>query len=132
MHNVENNIVFYDGSCLLCSRTVRLLIRLDRKKQLRFSLVHGEYIKKLAQQIPTEAGDSILFWDGKTMHHSSDAVIAILETIHIPKLYIWLIRIFPRSFRNGMYRFIAYNRYIWFGKNAACFIPGVESKRFLD
>jgi predicted DCC family thiol-disulfide oxidoreductase YuxK len=39
----------------------------------------------------------------------------------------------PRFIRDGLYRFIANNRYRWFGKQSQCRVPSPELKdRFLE
>lgn len=132
MHNVDKNIVFYDGDCLLCSKLVKILLRIDKKRALRFSLVQGDFIKKVASQDYIKNVDSILFWDGNNLTHSSTAIIRIMLAINMPKPLIWFIKIFPPSFRDYIYKLIANNRYKWFGKNKECFIlQGEEAKRFL-
>jgi len=41
--------------------------------------------------------------------------------------------IVPKFIRDGVYNFIAKNRYKWFGKKDACWIPTPELKgKFLD
>ena len=41
--------------------------------------------------------------------------------------------IIPRFIRDGVYDFIAKNRYKWFGKKDQCMIPSPELKsRFID
>ena len=41
------HVVFYDGVCGLCDRTVRFLLRRDRRDRLRFAPLQGEVARKL-------------------------------------------------------------------------------------
>ncbi len=133
MHNVEKNIVFYDGNCLLCSRAIRVLLKLDKKKVLFFSPLQGKCIKSIENKHFIKNTDSILFWDGIELLHSSNALIAIIKAINFPKLMIGFIHLFPTRLLDSIYNFISRNRIRFFGKNKECFmIQGDEKKRFLE
>jgi predicted DCC family thiol-disulfide oxidoreductase YuxK len=44
-----------------------------------------------------------------------------------------VLRVLPRGLRDALYRFVARNRYRWFGRAEACMVPRVElQERFLD
>ncbi|MGL6267168.1 MAG: thiol-disulfide oxidoreductase DCC family protein [Chitinophagaceae bacterium] len=46
-------------------------------------------------------------------------------------LYVFII--VPRFIRDGVYNFIARNRYKWFGKKESCFLPTADLRnRFLS
>jgi predicted DCC family thiol-disulfide oxidoreductase YuxK len=67
------------------------------------------------------------------MLQRSDAALEIAKQLSglWPCLYIF--KILPRFFRDGVYNWIAQNRYRWFGKKDACWLPSPELKsRFID
>jgi predicted DCC family thiol-disulfide oxidoreductase YuxK len=43
-------VLFFDGGCGLCHRTVRLLLRLDRNRRLRFAPLGGEAFAALVPE----------------------------------------------------------------------------------
>ena len=39
---MKNNIIFYDGYCVVCSRFIRFLIKVDRKKIYSFANISSK------------------------------------------------------------------------------------------
>ena len=129
----EGPVVFYDGDCGLCDRSVKALIRLDKAHKLRYSTLQGETATKLMgePQGPSE-GWAIKLLDAQGLHDGSTA--ALRSAAHaggIGKLGAALL-IVPRFIRDGVYRWVAKNRYRWFGKVDACMLPSPALRqRFL-
>ena len=40
-------VVFFDGVCTLCQRSVRYLLKHDKNKRLKFTSLQGQYAKKI-------------------------------------------------------------------------------------
>jgi len=109
-----DNIVLYDGDCILCSRTVSLLLKYEKAPTLKFARLGSEVLGQL--EIPDDVGDSILLYsDGEVMHQST-AVFRIAEHLRSPWRWVRIFRILPTRFTDWVYRFVARNRYRWFGK----------------
>jgi predicted DCC family thiol-disulfide oxidoreductase YuxK len=122
-------IVFYDGVCGLCNRSVRWLIRHDHKRVLRYASLQSELAKGLpAKYLQDSVPGTIVFRDGETYYEKSDAVIRILLKLKGIYRLAGLLAVIPRPLRNAVYDWIARNRYKWFGKYDACPIPGPEEK----
>lgn len=76
--------------------------------------------------------DSIIFLDGEKAFTHSNAALRIAGNLRFPWNVLAVFRIVPRPIRDWFYRFIARNRYRWFGKSDTCRIPTPELKaRFL-
>jgi predicted DCC family thiol-disulfide oxidoreductase YuxK len=61
--------------------------------------------------------------DGQSLEKSR-AVIAVLQMVGGGwKAAALLLRLLPRPAADGLYGWIAANRYKWFGKRTACYIP---------
>jgi len=68
---------------------------------------------------------------GGALSTESQAIIMILKTLPAPYRYAGLmLQIFPIFFLNWIYRFIAKNRYQFFGQRQTCRIPSEEEKSF--
>ena len=127
--------VFFDGVCNLCNRSVNLLISKDKKKVLKFASLQSEYAQNLVPKEVLNCGNLdtiIVYMDGK-FYDRSHAVLKLCKILG--GLYsVFLIGyLIPRFIRDGLYRFVANNRYRWFGKKDHCMVPSQELKeRFLN
>ena len=127
-------IVLFDGVCNLCNGSVQFLLKRDREGRFRFAALQSDAGRRLLAELglPVDAlGSVVLIEDGKVWRESS-AALRIAR--HLPGAWK-LLRVFaavPRPLRDAVYRWIARNRYRWFGKTATCWLPTPELKaRFL-
>ncbi|NJC25966.1 putative DCC family thiol-disulfide oxidoreductase YuxK [Lewinella antarctica] len=131
MNATSHPILFFDGVCNLCNGAVQWLLANDKKGELRFASLQSD----LAQELLPAAGidlatlDSlVLYRDGRAQIYS-DAALGTGQLIG--GVYGKLARLgflVPQFLRNGVYRFVARNRYRWFGKRAECMLPRPEWK----
>jgi predicted DCC family thiol-disulfide oxidoreductase YuxK len=127
--------VFFDGVCTLCNRSVNFLISKDKKEVLKFASLQSEYAQNTIPKelLNRENLDTIIVYSDGQFYDRSNAVLKLCKILG-GGFYVFLIGyLIPRFIRDGLYRFIANNRYRWFGKTAQCRIPTVDLKdRFLD
>ena len=127
--------VFFDGLCNLCNRGVNFLISKDKKGVLKFASLQSEYAQNVVPKalLNRENLDTIIVYTDGKFYDRSKAVLKLCKILG-GGFYVFLIGyLIPRFIRDGLYRFIANNRYHWFGKTAQCRIPTVDLKeRFLD
>lgn len=123
-------IIFFDGVCNLCNGAVQFVIARDLKDHFRYASLQSEFAKhKLSMfGIDPEKEDSILVLEHNKVYRQSAAVLRITRKLGglWPLLYAGII--FPPFVRNAIYRWIAKNRYRWFGKQESCWIPTPELK----
>jgi predicted DCC family thiol-disulfide oxidoreductase YuxK len=131
-------VILFDGHCNLCSGSVRFVIRRDPRAQFRFASLQGDAARRLCAEagIPAAAAaepDSIvLLVDGRALERS-DAALAIAARLGFPWRLLAALRVVPRPIRDAAYRFVARNRYRWFGRTDACMVPTPELRaRFID
>ena len=80
----------------------------------------------------TELPDSILLLDREGLHVKSSAALRIARRLGPPWSLLGVFLAVPRPLRDGVYDWVARNRYSWFGKRDACMIPDPELEdRFL-
>lgn len=126
-------IVFFDGVCNLCNRTVQFIIKRDKRGQIQFASLQSDYAQKLLPSKYSKELSSIIVYDNGALLKESDAILSIVK--QIGPLYSWMqmFRIFPKFIRDGVYKWISKNRYKWFGRQDSCMIPTPELKaRFID
>jgi predicted DCC family thiol-disulfide oxidoreductase YuxK len=121
-------IVFFDGVCVLCNRSVTFLVRRDRAARLRFAQLQGELASKLlppgAINLGPEGWIVLLEPDGRVSTRSR-AVLRILGYLPWPWRLAAALERIPgaTTLLDFLYRPIVRNRYRWFGRYRECAIP---------
>ena len=131
---VGDAIVVFDGVCALCSGWIGFLLRHDRARQFRFAAMQDDAGRQLLAGHGLDPDDpmSFLLLDASGARTDSDAIIAVLARLGGAWRAARLLRLVPRQLRDPLYRRLARNRYRWFGKKDACYLPpAAERNRFL-
>ncbi len=126
-------IILFDGECNFCDWNVQFIIRRDPKAHFLFAPLQSEQGQALLQKHAISINeDSIILVEEDHYFIQSTAVLKIARHLHRLYPLVYLFILIPRPLRDLFYRFIANNRYKWFGKKDECMIPTPEqSKRFL-
>jgi len=139
-------VVLFDGVCNLCNAAVQFMIDRDSKNVLRFAAIQSEVAAKLLDESmgPERAKlirdgatgdgdpDTIVLVDGGVAYTHSNAALRIARRLRFPWSWLVVGLVVPRPLRDVIYRWIARNRYRWFGKSDTCRIPTPELRaRFL-
>lgn len=134
MQNLSNlRIVFYDGECVLCNRTVSFLIKADRNQKLKFAPLEGVTAKKLNLNGSADGESSVVFYKNEKLYYRSTAILNIIQELPFPWNLLTIFWIVPAFIRDYCYRIIGKNRYRWFGKTTSCILYEPKYKeRFLD
>ena len=135
--NPVSHIIFFDGVCNLCNGFVNFIIDRDGKGLFKFaSLQSDEAIRLLApfpEIVTGEEPESVVLLtkDGRVLSES-DAVLEIAGLLGSGWGLLKVFKVFPRGFRDSVYRWVARNRYRWFGKRDVCRVPTPELReRFI-
>lgn len=127
----KNNVIFFDGFCVLCSGTVALLIKIDKKRIFQYSSLQGSYAQEVLNLSNINSGASVIFRSDGRSYEKAEAVIHILKKLgSIYKFLGFLLNLLPLFMLDRLYNLIAKNRYRMFGKNDNCLIPD-EANRSL-
>lgn len=128
-------IVVFDGQCLLCNGWVQFLLRHDRRGRFRFASIQGEAGGRMLADagLGVEGLQTLLLVDGDRSWQHTDAILRVLHGLGWPWRLAWAAWLIPRPLRDGLYRWLARNRYRWFGRSAQCMVPDPQvAARFLD
>lgn len=131
----ESAVIVFDGVCALCSRWVRFLLRFDRKGRYRFAAMQGEQGRRLLEAHGLDPDDplSFLLVEGGTAYTDTDAIVRVISGLGGVWRLAGVARWIPKALRDRGYRWLARNRYRWFGRHETCFLPTLEQRgRFLD
>ena len=114
-------IVFFDGECGLCSRSVRLLARLDRREVLKFAPIQGETAAELGIEVPeADGGTIVVMGEGGERFERSAAALELARVLGWPWRAGRVFRLVPRRLRDAGYDFVAKRRRAWFGPSDSC------------
>jgi predicted DCC family thiol-disulfide oxidoreductase YuxK len=126
-------IVFYDGDCGMCTQSVDLILRADRRNVFWFAPLQGETARELLPPLPADPAQwSMVLVDEAGIHRESDAALRICRRLPGAWRLLGLLLLVPRFLRDGVYRLVARNRYRVFGRKDSCRIAtAAERARFL-
>lgn len=129
----DDAVFFFDGVCGLCDGTVSFVMKVDKKKTLRFSPLQSEYARKELPPVWTADLQSMVLKDGGQVYTQSDAVLRVLEYLGG---FWWILgrtlRLVPKKLRDPIYSLIAKYRYKIFGVKSECRIPSPQERsRFI-
>ena len=132
----DKKIILFDGVCNLCNGAVTFIIKYDKKDTFRFASLQSEIGKKLVSErgMDPEELDSIILIDpGVAYYQKSTAALEISRELSGGYSLLKNFLFIPEGLRDGIYNFVASNRYKWYGKKESCMIPTPELKsKFLD
>lgn len=135
---MNNPVIFYDGVCGFCNRSVRIILAHDRDGVFRFAPLQSSFGQALMRRHPQLLGiDSIVLLETQNgierVSIKSDAVLRVAALLGGGWRVFLLARLIPVRFRNLFYDLFARNRYRLFGKYEVCPLPSQEVReRFLD
>ena len=131
----DKPIIFFDGMCNLCNSSVQFILKKDTNNVFLFSSLQSDAAKGILLQYNLENFDlsSIILVEKGIIYQKSTAILRIAKSLAGISKYAYVYIIVPKFIRDGVYSFIAKNRYKWFGKRDSCMLPTAALKlRFLE
>jgi len=130
-----DKVIVFDGACVLCSAWVSFVIRHDPNREFQFAAMQTETGKALMRIHGVDPDDPVTFLviEGDAAYKDTDAALRVVRRFGtgwraLSTLTTWI----PKFFRDPCYRWIARNRYKFFGRRESCYLPpAVEAVRFL-
>jgi len=124
----QSGVVFFDGVCSVCNGFVDFLISNDTNDSLQYAALQGEAAQEQLPPSDLKNVSTIIYKSEDKIYKESDAALKAIASIGgIWKLAI-IFRLVPRFIRDNIYRYIARNRYNWFGKKDVCRMPTPEER----
>lgn len=123
----ESAVVLFDGVCNLCNASVQFILDRDPQARFRFASLQSDAAKRLLSTrglaLPEGDPESVMLVEGDRVYSHSDAALRIARGLRGVWKALVAFLIVPRFIRDAVYRFIARNRYRWFGRTEECRIP---------
>jgi predicted DCC family thiol-disulfide oxidoreductase YuxK len=132
-------VVLFDGVCNLCNGAVRFIAANDPEGRFAFLSLQSPRARALlgpstgSRPADPAEPDSVVLLRNGVVYERSDAALHIALGLRAPWPLAFAAILIPRAWRDALYRWIARNRYRWFGRTQTCRIPAPELReRFLD
>jgi predicted DCC family thiol-disulfide oxidoreductase YuxK len=130
----NQSIILFDGVCNFCNGAINFTLKRNKKADIFFAPLQSAAGQKLLAQyrLPVDSLESFVFIENDKTYNRSTAALKVCRHLRgfWPLCYGFII--VPKFIRDGIYNWIAKNRYKWFGKKESCMIPTPEVKaRFL-
>jgi predicted DCC family thiol-disulfide oxidoreductase YuxK len=126
--------MLFDGLCHFCSTSVNLALALDRHAALRFCPIQSPYGQALARRHGLDPDDpsTFVFFDRGEPKFRSSGALGLAARLPAPWRWATGLALLPRTWRDGVYDWIAAHRYRLFGRRATCRLPTpAERARFV-
>lgn len=127
-NEIKDPVILFDGVCNLCCGSVQFIIKRDKKKYFRFASLQSQFGKNILHQFELNENNInsfILIEEGKLFTQST-AALKVAKQLSGAWKMMYVFILVPVFLRNYIYSVIANNRYKWFGKKEACWLPAEE------
>ncbi len=128
----EIPIVFYDGDCGFCNKSVQFILKNEKNLDLHFAALQSEFSQDFfeSNKFPKPDLSTFYYWDGSELFSKSTAALHLLDQLKSQFQFLKIGYIFPKLMRDKMYDFVAKRRHKI--SNGFCVIPSSENrKRFI-
>ncbi len=136
----ERSLILYDGTCGLCNRVVRFLLKRDGHDRLRFAALQSAIGREVLARNNRRDSDleTVLLvrncgGPAEELLARSEAAVSATQALGGIWRLAGVFYVLPRGVRDAAYNFIARRRYRMFGKFDSCPVPDPAVRhKFLD
>lgn len=121
----NKSIVFFDGNCGLCSRSINFIIKHDAHGRFLLCPLQSNTAKNYLNTGLLNA-ETVVLLENEKVYTESEAAFRILYKLKTVWKFLLIFRYFPLSFTNAVYRWVARNRKKWFPDPDTCQLPSPE------
>lgn len=125
-------IVFYDGSCGFCNRTVRFVIQNNPEKNIYFAALQSDFTRAIFKENnwPPVDMNTFYFYEHGQLYGRSTAALHLLKYLRKWYGFFRVFSIMPKGLRDGVYNVVAKRRHRL--ASGYCYVPTEEEQfRFL-
>jgi predicted DCC family thiol-disulfide oxidoreductase YuxK len=130
----QQPVILFDGVCNFCNGAVNFVIKRDKKALIQFAPLQSEKGRMFSKQFGFSEEDmkTFLFIEEGKVYTKSTAALKVCRYLGALWPLCYGFMIVPKFIRDGIYNWVAKNRYKWFGKKETCMMPTPEVRtRFI-
>jgi predicted DCC family thiol-disulfide oxidoreductase YuxK len=126
----NKGIILFDGVCNYCNALVNFALKRDKKDHLLFAPLQSDAGMALRDRygVSPDIDSFIYIEDGKAYLYSTGA-LKVCRHLGAGWPLMAGFFIIPAFVRDAVYKWIARNRYRFFGKKDACMVPSPAVRR---
>ena len=115
-------VVYYDGTCNLCNAAISWIRKSPKSNTIQCEALSEKDFFRLYSEFRDDQPmvDSVVVKSNGNYYIESDAIVVIASKLGGFYRLFSVARVIPKSLRDKMYRYIARNRYRWFGRKPMC------------
>jgi predicted DCC family thiol-disulfide oxidoreductase YuxK len=124
----DGPVILFDAECVLCSANARFILRHDKAAHFRLASIQSVAGAAICRRhgVDPEDPTTLLLVEGARVRRDSDAILAIYQGLGFPWAVAGVFRLISAALRDPVYRWIARNRYRFFGKRESCWVAPPE------
>lgn len=132
----NKSILFYDGDCALCNKSVQFVINHEKKSEnpLLFCSLQSAYAKQTLSKYQYDFNQlsTLVLLVDDTIYYKSTAALNLCQFLKIPYKWLIVLKIIPKFIRDAVYNWVAKNRKRLI-KMPFCYMPNPQLKnRFIE
>ena len=127
----ERHILFYDGTCGICSRSVRFILKNESDERLNFAALQSNFSSEFLRNFEIESSNltTLYFYSKGNVYSKSRAILALIPFLKWYYSFFYLGFLIPRFILDFFYDSIAKNRKRLF--SSTCDLSGYSKSRFI-
>ena len=127
--DLAQDLILFDGDCVLCSRSARFVHERDEAGRFAFVAIQSPYGRALAARfgIDAENPETNLAVVAGRAFFKSDAALEVAGALR-NRAWVGVARAFPKPLRDWCYDRLARNRFSLFGRRARCWVADPDFK----
>lgn len=124
----EGPIFIFDGQCVFCSGWVKFA--LNKSGKYRFMTAQSQVGSALYRHYGLDDRDfkTNLFLQDGWAYLRAEGTIRFVAGLGFPWTICHVLRLIPRTWADGIYEFVARNRYRLAGETTTCFVPTPDER----
>ncbi|MFN5416565.1 MAG: thiol-disulfide oxidoreductase DCC family protein [Flavobacteriia bacterium] len=122
-------ILFYDGDCGFCNKSVQFVLNNERNSDICFSALQSDFALNFFKEhnFPKADLSTFYFWDGKKLYQKSAGALRLVNDLKFKWQFLKIGYLIPVFLRDKIYDFIAKRRHKL--SVGFCALPSPEQKK---